>query len=182
MDSTPDSTLPIICGGTHYFIQHFLFPPEELSFERPTPAGPTRAWSPPSPMPPVPQNLSPDLNRLLETFWTANPVYPPLVSTGATAATTSGDPECHRLLSIWQLLEAVDPLEAGRWHWRDSRKVRRGLERWWERGGAQLHPHEDKSGATTPSGQSQSGRRARYDPPPPPASSQKLAHDPGFVR
>lgn len=39
-----------------------------------------------------------------------------------------------QLLSLHRLLAAVDPVEAGRWHWRDGRKVKRGLERWWERG------------------------------------------------
>lgn len=53
-----------------------------------------------------------------------------------------------QLLSLHRLLTAIDPKEAGRWHWRDGRKVRRGIERWWENGG-------------TTSGKKEQGRRAR---------------------
>ena len=62
--------------------------------------------------------------------------------------------ESSHLLILHKLLEAVDPKEAGRWHWRDGRKVRRGLERWWERGGVDVQAKGD-----TPEG---SGRRAKF--------------------
>lgn len=58
----------------------------------------------------------------------------------------------HQLYCIYALLAAVDPKEAGRWHWRDGRKVRRGLERWWERGGGDVG--QDGEGAVK-------GRHAR---------------------
>ncbi|KAL1411405.1 tRNA dimethylallyltransferase, mitochondrial [Vanrija albida] len=163
LNSTPLSTLPIICGGTHYFIQHYLFPPEELSFDRPAPKGASRSWSPPGPQPPVPEDLDAELRALLETFWTADPVYPSLESTVETPSATSEDTtEAHHLLSVWRLLQAVDPLEAGRWHWRDSRKVRRGLERWWERGGVELLRQDEDNGTAPDNEEAKAGRRARF--------------------
>jgi tRNA dimethylallyltransferase len=49
-------------------------------------------------------------------------------------------------LSLHQLLAAVDPQEAGRWHWRDGRKVKRGLERWWESSGSIEKTSEEVGG------------------------------------
>lgn len=152
MESLPDSTLPIICGGTHYFIQHFLFPPKELSFDRPREQQAARAsdplatrWTPPGPCPPTPADLSLELRRLLETFWTSNALFPAtddntepsLETIQSSRPTLTGN---HELLCLWQLLNAIDPDEAKRWHWRDGRKVRRGIERWWERGGGKVEP------------------------------------------
>ncbi|WVQ72623.1 hypothetical protein IAR50_002182 [Cryptococcus sp. DSM 104548] len=141
-------TLPIVCGGTHYFIQHFLFPPPELSFSREdsnTQAQPLAVrWCPPRPRPPIPDDLTPAMERLLDSFWLPDPVWPsadiesrPLSSTEAESSKSSRPTvqDENNLLSLFRLLEAVDPAEAGRWHWKDGRKVRRGLERWWERGG-----------------------------------------------
>lgn len=147
--SLPETTLPIVCGGTHYFIQHFLFPPPELSLSRPSPNGKGKAasdplalrWTPPGPHPPI--SLEPELQSFLDTFWTLDPVWPGtpnLSSAGAGAGagpSSSSRPilnEDRQLLALHRLLVAVDPQEAGRWHWRDGRKVRRALERWWERG------------------------------------------------
>jgi tRNA dimethylallyltransferase len=146
MESLDDKTLPIICGGTHYFIQHFLFPPSELSFDRPADNDsfdPSEVrWKPPGPRPPIPADLDPSLVDLLGTFWMAEPNWParpedPSSEPGPSRSrpTVSED---SKLLSIHTLLKAVDPNEAGRWHWRDGRKVRRGLERWWERGGGDV--------------------------------------------
>nr|XP_031863381.1 uncharacterized protein CI109_001256 [Kwoniella shandongensis]KAA5530453.1 hypothetical protein CI109_001256 [Kwoniella shandongensis] len=146
-------TLPIICGGTHYFIQHYLFPPPELSFDRATTTNPpTRPsdplsvrWTPPHPLPALPDNFDPDLLKLLDTFWTPDPMWPgstnpkdgkaqagPSNPKSSRPTTTEDD----QLLALHSLLLTVDEKEAGRWHWRDGRKVRRGLERWWERGGS----------------------------------------------
>ncbi len=157
MARTPESTLPVICGGTHYFIQHYLFPPEELSFdrarekERENDALAIR-WTPPRPMPDVPEDMDPHLRRLLETFWRNDAVYPPAEgedwrpgSPRLTSRPVAGTD--HELLSMWRLLEAVDPSDSVRWHWRDGRKVRRSIERWWERGGGEVEkPTEEGSG------------------------------------
>ncbi|KAJ9116773.1 hypothetical protein QFC24_006664 [Naganishia onofrii] len=52
-----------------------------------------------------------------------------MTPTMVIATTPTTDQE---LLALHRLLTLVDPREAGRWHWRDGRKVRRGLERFWE--------------------------------------------------
>jgi tRNA dimethylallyltransferase len=49
-----------------------------------------------------------------------------------------------QLLSLHRLLAAVDAKEAGRWHWRDGRKVRRGIERWWEKGNEINQPSQGR--------------------------------------
>ncbi|OCF32998.1 tRNA dimethylallyltransferase [Kwoniella heveanensis BCC8398] len=157
--SMPSSSLPIVCGGTHYFIQHFLFPPPELSLKRALPVkekgkaisdASSMRWIPPGPRPPVPDHISPEMLSLLDTFWTSQPDWPVSgetagdissskrmlagPSTPPSSRPTLSDDE--HLLALHQLLSVVDPKEGGRWHWRDGRKVRRGLERWWERGGS----------------------------------------------
>ncbi|WWC70124.1 uncharacterized protein I206_104071 [Kwoniella pini CBS 10737] len=166
-------TLPIVCGGTHYFIQHFLFPPPELSFDRPTsPADKGKAtasstslrWIPPCPRPPLPADLSDGMITLLETFWTTEPIWPVDVTTESSSGSSSSNSsrptinEDAKLLALYRLLSALDPKEGGRWHWRDGRKVRRALERWWERGIS-----KDIVDGCTNSGEVQSkGREARF--------------------
>lgn len=145
LERTPPSTLPVICGGTHYFIQHFLFPPERLSLERTESRDKDPLairWTPPGPCPPTPEDMDPELKVLLDTFWRNDAIFPvnhtepradsPRLTSRPVASTD------HELLSMWKLLNAVDPNDAPRWHWRDERKVRRAIERWWERGGAEL--------------------------------------------
>jgi len=162
----PDETLPIICGGTHYFIQHFLFPPSELStsrhpFDEDTGKGSfdplNIRWKPPCPRPPVRDDLEPELNELLDSFWTAEPVWPGNHAGPSAKSSRPVPTEPHQLLSSYKLLEAVDPAEAGRWHWRDGRKVRRGLERWWERGGGPV-----KGGGEDGEKYKGSGRQAKF--------------------
>jgi hypothetical protein len=105
-----------------------------------------------------------DLRKLLDTFWTAEAVFPSRQGAegGGDGVEGAEDGEVtrksrpvaaddHELLSIWRVLEAVDPAEAQRWHWRDGRKERRGLERWWERGG----------GAVVSEQSNHSGRQAK---------------------
>lgn len=53
------------------------------------------------------------------------------------------------LLSQWKLLDMVDPDEAQRWHWKDGRKVKRGIERWWERLAAGVPEHAEAESSTT---------------------------------
>lgn len=136
-----DKTLPILCGGTHYFIQHFLFPPSNLAFstERqvPTPT-PDARWIPPCALPEL--DLPSNYIKLLETFWKDQPAWPISTTAETKPVASNGQgpsrPSIHdgdHLLSLWKLLEMIDPDEAQRWHWRDGRKVKRGIERWWER-------------------------------------------------
>jgi tRNA dimethylallyltransferase len=115
----------------------------------------------------VSEELGPELSELLNTFWTATPIWPKSASAQTTPEDASGagpsrqtrptPSEDHQLLSLHRLLEAVDPKEAGRWHWRDGRKVKRGLERWWERGGREVPQHEDSDPVA-----GRPGRRARF--------------------
>jgi tRNA dimethylallyltransferase len=69
-----------------------------------------------------------ELEKLLDTFWTEHPTWP---ESDAGPSSPKGETD-DQLLSLHRLLSAIDPKEAGRWHWRDGRKVRRGIERWWE--------------------------------------------------
>jgi tRNA A37 N6-isopentenylltransferase MiaA len=164
MSKLPERTLPIVCGGTHYFIQHFLFPPSDLSFDRPDPpteSQGSKRWNPPHPRPETPNDLDPELERLLETFWTDTPVWPTnpnAIDFDENEAGPSrhvlGSETDDQLLALHQLLAAVDSKEAGRWHWRDGRKVRRGLERWWETNGSQEQHRSSETEAK--------GRKARY--------------------
>lgn len=153
----PDASLPIVCGGTHYFIQHFLFPPPELSLSRTshgeqadlsTDRTPTqRAWQPPCPLTPTP-TLDSSSRTLLETFWTSQPQWPAAAIVSAetqsgNATNTASNWTDAQLLALHRLLHALDPDEAGRWHWRDGRKVKRAIERWWEeQARAQGEPQE----------------------------------------
>ncbi|WVQ67522.1 uncharacterized protein L199_005722 [Kwoniella botswanensis] len=171
----PEDTLPIICGGTHYFIQHYLFPPPELSFDRPPsskgkfPMNDLR-WTPPGPRPSIPENLDTEQIQLLDSFWTPTPKWPSSVipdgietSSDNPSSSRSSRPtvtEDAQLLALHQLLCALDPKEGGRWHWRDGRKVRRGLERWWERGGPIEAP--ETLNEKLKDGVSSLGRKARF--------------------
>lgn len=164
MSKLPEGTLPIICGGTHYFIQHFLFPPSDLSFDRPDPpteSQGSKRWAPPHPRPEIPNDLDPELERLLETFWTDTPAWPidpnainfDRIEAGPSRHVLGSETD-DQLLALHRVLSAVDPKEAGRWHWRDGRKVRRGLERWWETNGS----HEQHRSSETEA----KGRKARF--------------------
>lgn len=89
--------------------------------------------------------LSPEQTALLDTFWTEAPRWPAREGVSGSTVTDPGPSRSRpttteegHLLSLYELLQAVDPNEAGRWHWKDGRKVRRGLERWWERGGGDV--------------------------------------------
>ncbi|KAG0705323.1 tRNA isopentenyltransferase [Suillus ampliporus] len=90
--------IPIIVGGTSYWIQHLIFPNR-----LPTPA---ESWT--DSVAKSVANLSPDL---LELF-NALPEHPP---------SAASHPEDAILLH--KLLEALDEPVAQRWHWKDTRKV-----------------------------------------------------------
>jgi tRNA dimethylallyltransferase len=137
-----EEDVAIICGGTHYYTQHLLFPPSHLATERQREGSnnSTLRWTPPGPLPPVPSGFDTDMEEYLKTFYLPDPVYPPtLVPTPGSSKEISNasrptlvDPS--ELLALHGLLTALDPAEAARWHWRDGRKVRRAIERWWEAG------------------------------------------------
>ncbi|KAI0798110.1 tRNA isopentenyltransferase [Abortiporus biennis] len=108
--------IPIVVGGTSYWMQHLIFPNrlvqspkivEESSSTTSTSA------------PPISEKLSNSLSLLspplLEIF-TNLPDDPPSASTDPDAAFT-----------LHSLLSKLDPEVAQRWHWKDTRKVLRSL-------------------------------------------------------
>lgn len=99
--------LPIIVGGTSYWLQNLLFTNRLVTNKAPNSVT-------------VDENLQSSLNRLDSTqrnLYARLPDPPPLASV---------DPE--GTLELWKLLEALDPDMASRWHWKDSRKVLRSLQ------------------------------------------------------
>lgn len=140
--SLRDFQLPIVCGGTHYYVQHFLFPPSALSVDR---SG---------------ESSTASLSKSQHTKWTPPCTYAQLEANHALPAQPDQKmtealgnfylPEAaptnnEGLLSLYRLLEWVDPAEAQRWHWRDGRKVRRAIERWWEAQADSIH-NDDGAG------------------------------------
>lgn len=150
----PMTELPIICGGTHYYTQHFLFPPSQLSFDRSKTDGivsksKNTKWRPQYDLDEVLDTLDrvdarsleiankirfdPDVRWYLDTFYLPEPVFPPSwIGGDGTSSSSDASLSDRQLLAQHRLLTLVDEREAGRWHWRDGRKVKRGLERWWE--------------------------------------------------
>ncbi|KAG5735525.1 hypothetical protein E4T56_gene11002 [Termitomyces sp. T112] len=105
------SEVPIVVGGTSYWIQHLIFP-NRLAID-------TNAQVP-SPNPVMSQelagtidSLSPDLLALFKNL----PEHPPSAMADPDAA-----------YKLYMILSSLDPIVANRWHWRDTRKVLRSLE------------------------------------------------------
>lgn len=109
-DTHNANQIPIVVGGTSYWIQHLIFPERMASLEKSenTP-GQQEPSSPPS-----------------ESFKNALGALPPELldlfnNLPEHAPRADDDIELsHRL---HDLLMALDPLVAQRWHWRDTRKV-----------------------------------------------------------
>ncbi|KAI9443352.1 tRNA isopentenyltransferase [Lactarius indigo] len=109
--------VPIVVGGTAYYIQHLAFP-GRLAVE---PEQVTDSSSlPPPPRPPPSTELSSGLSKItpdMRELFDALPEIPPSAAEEPGAA-----------LSLHNLLHALDPDVASRWHWRDTRKVLRNLQ------------------------------------------------------
>ncbi|KAI8998914.1 tRNA isopentenyltransferase [Trametes punicea] len=102
--------VPIVVGGTSYWIQHLLFPERMASLEEPG----DRHAQPKGP-PAVSESFVNALAALppeLLSFFNNLPEQAPSADEDPLAA--------HRL---HDLLMSLDPLVAQRWHWRDTRKV-----------------------------------------------------------
>ncbi|SGY47228.1 BQ5605_C001g00511 [Microbotryum silenes-dioicae] len=137
-------TLPILVGGTTYYLQHLVFPNQLVSD---TPAISVPRTTPTEPLPiSATHHFPPKLvehihalpHELLQLFLalpclpqTSTPdSFPPNFPLGLV-------PEPYRSPSdfapaLYDLLDRLDPRSAERWHWRDIRKVRRALEIVWE--------------------------------------------------
>lgn len=113
--------IPIIVGGTSYWIQHLIFP-GRLSKSTPfTARESTSSSSSPSPSEVVPlsadlQNALSLLPQNLQDLWLNLPDVP-----------FSAAEEPKSAMDLHQLLSGLDPDVASRWHWCDTRKVFRSL-------------------------------------------------------
>lgn len=107
-------TLPILVGGTTYYVQHFLFPGQLVSQAAP----PLSALSPA--MQARIEALPPDLHAL----WSEVIAVP--TSEDLSLASNASQ--------LWSLLHALDPASAQRWHYNDFRKVYRSLRILYESG------------------------------------------------
>ncbi|KAF9567645.1 tRNA isopentenyltransferase [Agrocybe pediades] len=105
--------LPIIVGGTAYWIQHLIFPNRLISKDSSTPSESATPpeWS--ASLLSSIASLPPELLSLLENL----PAEAPSAKTDPDGAF-----RLHTLLSI------LDPVMSQRWHWKDTRKVLRNLE------------------------------------------------------
>ncbi|KAF9452810.1 tRNA isopentenyltransferase [Macrolepiota fuliginosa MF-IS2] len=108
--------VPIVVGGTSYWIQHLVFsdrligsPPNEKVLT--PPKQPHKSLDEMQEL--VAQVTEPELLQLFEFL----PESPPSAGTDPDAA-----------FKMHNLLNALDPVMAARWHWRDTRKVLRSLE------------------------------------------------------
>ncbi|KAG6861887.1 hypothetical protein C0995_010593 [Termitomyces sp. Mi166 len=104
------SEVPIVVGGTSYWMHHLIFP-NRLSVD-------TNAQDPP-PNPVMSQelvdtmdSLRPDLLALFNNL----PEHPPSAMADPDAA-----------YKLYSILSILDPVVANRWHWKDTRKVLRSL-------------------------------------------------------
>ena len=97
--------IPIVVGGTSYWIQHLIFPDRLVgnSSQQSFSSHPSETLLP---------KLSPAGRELFNKL----PDPPPSASTDPDGA-----------LAIYRLLQELDPTVASRWHWRDTRKVLRSL-------------------------------------------------------
>jgi tRNA dimethylallyltransferase len=102
--------VPIVVGGTCYWIQHLLFPDRLVTASSSSSSAQPVAFS--QPIQRCLADLSPDLTRLFNSL----PVHPPDAAADPAAA-----------FQLHSLLAALDPAVASRWHWKDTRKVLRSI-------------------------------------------------------
>lgn len=120
--------LPIVCGGTTYYLQHLLFPGRLISSASTGTGSGARGEGG------VPdlstdqryQRLDREERDLLAQVNVGNDAKVDL------AARATADPGLG--MRLWKLLDSVDPVMAARWHYRDSRKVANSLRVYKETG------------------------------------------------
>ena len=106
--------LPIIVGGTSYWIQHLIFPDRLVSKEI------NRI---PSSMPSEQQHWSPELEKLIDSL---PPELLDLMQNLPAELPAATDLDL--AFRLHSLLSILDPVISQRWHWKDSRKVLRSLQ------------------------------------------------------
>jgi tRNA dimethylallyltransferase len=130
--------IPIVVGGTSYWLQHLIFPNRLVATPERT------ADSPSSPTP----TAVPD-PELLTSIGSLTPEMRRLYDELPEDVTAIGDPfELHTLLA------ALDPVIAETWHWRDVRKVLHSLS---------IMRKTGRRPSLTYQGQSQEVQRPRFD-------------------
>lgn len=112
----------VVCGGTTYYLQHLMFPGQLISSNLNTHSEVDLTSQV------LYQTLDEQERTLLDHVSTTNSAKLDL------AAKASGDVSL--AMKLWQLLEKIDPVMAGRWHYRDSRKIANSLRVYKETGRA----------------------------------------------
>ena len=143
--------MPVITGGTTYWIQHLLFP-----LGKPPPTNVGKAFCP---FPPTP---SPNLPTFLDSL--ATPLTPSQHDLLYSLPTLPLDIPPNFALPLHQLLEAVDPKLAAKWHWKDTRKVVNSLIRVWNKGERESEvwakQEEERKQASGSAQESDNGKRS----------------------
>lgn len=108
--------MPIVAGGTLYWVQHLIFPDRLASSHGLQEAPDIHASVPPAPSPELSSQLSSLPPNLLS-------LYDKLTPREDVASLSEDDS-----WNLHALLSKLDPEMGARWHWKDSRKVLRSLE------------------------------------------------------
>ncbi|KAK7043775.1 tRNA dimethylallyltransferase, mitochondrial [Paramarasmius palmivorus] len=111
-DAHNENHVPIVVGGTSYWIQHLLFP-NRLVRDMATEESAGKHTS----------TMSEDLTRLISSL--PSELLDLFNSLPDPAPDADTDPEA--AYALYKLLKVVDPFVAERWHWKDTRKVLRSL-------------------------------------------------------
>ena len=103
--------VPVVVGGTAYWMQHLIFPNRLTSIDDPyNPKGDQRN-EPPHHSPALEKAMSSLPDPLLDLFMNL-----------------PDNPDPVQAFALHTLLTMLDPNVASRWHWKDTRKVLRSLE------------------------------------------------------
>lgn len=114
--SHAENKLPILVGGTSYWVHHLLFPQS-------LPANPEHLKRTSAPQSPELSHALMQLPQELLSLYNNMPTY---------SISAKESPE--RAYNMYELLSHLDPEMAKRWHWKDTRKVQRNIEIIKERG------------------------------------------------
>jgi len=109
--------LPIIVGGTAYWIQHLIFP-NRLITEDPSVSSQSTSQNQ------KPLEWSPKLLESINSL--PSELLSLLENLPEDAPSAKIDPD--GAFRLYNLLSILDPVMSQRWHWKDTRKVLRSLE------------------------------------------------------
>ncbi|KAG7086740.1 hypothetical protein E1B28_002673 [Marasmius oreades] len=110
--------VPIVVGGTSYWIQHLLFPDRLVRDMTSIPASDQTDIHPSSSV-----SISDDMAKAITSL--APDLLDLFHSLPDSAPSADADPEA--AYALYNLLKVLDVAVAERWHWKDSRKVLRSL-------------------------------------------------------